>query len=82
MHFNPYNMAIQSTCTKHMHFIFDIIHVAHLVKMLINITYILNRGCGMVGPIIWFNPPKPGPQSSALCSTVCALSITKSTLLN
>ncbi len=38
-------------------------------------TDTLNRGNGTVGPITWFNPPKPGPQSRALCGAVCALSI-------
>ncbi len=41
----------------------------------------LSRGSGMVGPITWFNPHKPGPLSSALFGTVCALSIANSTLL-
>ncbi len=38
-------------------------------------TDTLNRGRRMVGPITWFNPPKLGPQSRALCGTVCALPI-------
>ncbi len=38
-------------------------------------TDTLNRGSGIVGPITWFNPPKPGLQSKTLCDTVCALSI-------
>ncbi len=38
-------------------------------------AYTLNRGSVTVGPITWFNPPKPGLQSRALCCTVCALSI-------
>ncbi len=45
-------------------------------------TDTLNRGSGMVGPISWFNPPKPCPQSRAFCGTVCAFSIANSTLLN
>ncbi len=28
-------------------------------------TYILKRRSGMAGPITWFNPHKPGPQSRA-----------------
>ncbi len=31
----------------------------------------LNRGSGMVGLIVWFNPPKPGPQSMTFCGTLC-----------
>ncbi len=38
-------------------------------------TDTIDRGSGMFGPITWFNPPKPGPQSRALCGVVCALSI-------
>ncbi len=30
----------------------------------------------------WFNPPKPGPQSRALCGTVCNLSIANITFTN
>ncbi len=33
------------------------------------------EGVGQLGQSTWFNPPKPGPQSSALCGAVCALSI-------
>ncbi len=40
------------------------------------VTDNLDRGSGTVGPITWFNPPRPGPQPTALCGTVCALSIT------
>ncbi len=42
---------------------------------------ILNRGSGTVGPIAWFNPPKPGLQSRAICDTVCTIN-SYSTLLN
>ncbi len=35
-------------------------------------TWYMYRGSGTIGPITWFNPPKPGPQSRALCCTVCA----------
>ncbi len=44
-------------------------------------TDTLNRGNGMVGPITWFNPPKPGPQSRALCGPLCIIN-SYSTLLN
>ncbi len=30
----------------------------------------------------WFNPPKPGPHSRALCGTVCALSKSNHCLKN
>ncbi len=40
------------------------------------------RGSGKVAPITWFNLPKPGSQSRALCGTVCEISIAYSTLLN
>ncbi len=33
------------------------------------------EGVGQLGPSTWFNSPKPGPQSRALCGTVCSLSI-------
>ncbi len=45
-------------------------------------TYTLNKGSGTVGPINLVYPPKPGPQSRAICNTVCILSIANSTLLN
>ncbi len=38
-------------------------------------TDTLNRGSGTVGPIAWFDPPQPGPQSRALCGAVCTLPI-------
>ncbi len=40
------------------------------------------RGRGMVGPITWFNEPKPSPQSRTLCGIMCTLSIANSTLPN
>ncbi len=43
-------------------------------------TYTINR-VGQLGPYTWFNPPKPGLQSSALCGTVCIIN-SYSTLLN
>ncbi len=41
-------------------------------------TDTLNRGNGIVGPITWFNQPKPGPHPRALCGTINSYS----TLLN
>ncbi len=38
-------------------------------------TDTLNRWSRTVGPITWFNPPKHGLQSRAICGGVCALSI-------
>ncbi len=35
----------------------------------------------MIGLIIWFNPPKPGPQFKALFDAVCTLSIVNITCI-
>ncbi len=40
--------------------------------------YSLIDGVGQLVPQTWFNSPKPGLQSRALCGTLCALSIAKS----
>ncbi len=35
------------------------------------------KGVGQLGLQAWFNTPKSGPQSKALCGAVCTLSIVK-----
>ncbi len=41
----------------------------------------LTEGVGQLGPLTWFNPPKPGPQSRALWCCVCIVN-SYGTLLN
>ncbi len=52
-----------------------------LIDVYILATDTLNRGSGMIGPITWFNPPKPGLQSGTLCGAVCIIN-SYNTLLN